>query len=126
MTNAPASAQVAPAAPANSGVATTAAPAHAAKINGGTKKGSRKSRGGKKSRKMPSAAKNWVKFVVEVFNKNRAKNPKYKYKQAMKDAAILKKKNNKTLKGGDDAAVPVPPVPEAAPTANPVPTAPPS
>jgi hypothetical protein len=92
MTNAPASAQVAPAAPANTGVAATAAPAHAAKINGGTKKGSRKSRGGKKSRKMPSAAKDWVKFVVEVFNKNRAKNPKYKYKQAMKDAAILKKK----------------------------------
>jgi hypothetical protein len=62
------------------------------KVSGG-KKG-RKSR---KSRKMPGAAKDWVKFVVEVFNKNRAKNPSYKYKQAMKDAAKMRKKN-KTAK----------------------------
>lgn len=54
-------------------------------------------KGGKKSRKVNSAAKSWVKFVVEVFKKNRAKNPSYKYKQAMKDAAKLKKKN-KSLK----------------------------
>jgi hypothetical protein len=77
-------------------------------VKGGSKKmggsakvrgGSKKMGGSKKSRKMPSAAKDWVKFVVEVFNKNRAKNPNYKYKQAMKDAAKLKKKN-KTMKMG--------------------------
>lgn len=57
--------------------------------------GGKKSR--RKSRKMNGAAKDWVKFVMEVFKKNRAKNPSYKYKQAMKDAAKLKKKN-KTAK----------------------------
>jgi hypothetical protein len=61
-----------------------------------SKGGAKKSRG-KKSRKMNAAAKSWVNFVVEVFKKNRAKNPSYKYKQAMKDAAKLKKKN-KTMK----------------------------
>ena len=61
-----------------------------------SKGGAKKSRG-KKSRKMNPAAKSWVNFVVEVFKKNRAKNPSYKYKQAMKDAAKLKKKN-KTMK----------------------------
>jgi hypothetical protein len=60
-----------------------------------TKKGGKKSH--KKSRKMNHGAKSWVKFVGGVFKMNRAKNPKYTYKQAMKDAAKLKKKN-KTMK----------------------------
>ena len=72
----------------------TSAGAHAAPPV--SKGGAKKSRG-KKSRKMNAAAKSWVNFVVEVFKKNRAKNPSYKYKQAMKDAAKLKKKN-KTMK----------------------------
>ena len=58
-------------------------------------KGGKKSR--RKSRKVNGAAKLWVNFVLDVFRKNRAKNPSYKYKQAMKDAAKLKKKN-KTAK----------------------------
>ena len=67
------------------------------KTGGGSmKKGGKKS--GKKSRKMNAGARDWVKLVMDVFKKNRAKNPSYKYKQAMKDAAKLKKKNNKTKK----------------------------
>ena len=61
-----------------------------------------KQAGGKKSRKMPAAAKSWIKLVMEVFNKNRAKNPKYKYGQAMKDAAKLKKKNKSMKIGGGE------------------------
>lgn len=112
MTTAPApitaTSNVAPAPPVE-GVAGTAALVKGGKSkNGGSKKlggkgcrGGSKKVGGKKSRKMPSAAKTWVKFVMEVFNKNRAKNPKYKYKQAMKDAANLKKKNKTMKKGGE-------------------------
>lgn len=96
----------------STGVASQAAPAPAAGhglVKGGTKKvggkgsckGGSKKMGGKKSRKMPSAAKSWVKLVMEVFNKNRAKNPKYKYGQAMKDAAKLNKKNKTLKKGGE-------------------------
>jgi len=62
---------------------------------GKSKKATKK--GGKKTRKVNGSAKQWVNFVLEVFNKKRAKNPSYKYKQAMKDAAKLKKKN-KSLK----------------------------
>jgi hypothetical protein len=115
MTHAPTAttSNIAPATP-STGVAAQAAPAQAApalvkggtrKVGGkGTCKGGAKKVGGKKSRKMPGAAKSWVKFVMEVFNKNRAKNPKYKYKQAMKDAAKLKK--NKSVKvGGADEGV---------------------
>jgi hypothetical protein len=46
---------------------------------------------------MNGAAKSWVKFVMEVYKKNHAKNRSYKYKQAMKDASKLKNKN-KTAK----------------------------
>ena len=75
----------------STGVAT-----NAAKVSGGNKVvGGKKSR--KKSRKMNGAAMDWVKFVVDVFNKNRSKNPNYKYKQAMRDASKMKKKN-KTMK----------------------------
>jgi hypothetical protein len=93
------------------GIASNAASAASSKLIGGyaksrksnskARRGSRKV-GGKKSRKMPPAAKTWVKFVVDVFNKNRAKNPNYKYKQAMKDAAKLKKKNKSMKMGGSD------------------------
>jgi hypothetical protein len=55
-----------------------------------------KGRKSRKSRKMNKSAKNWVSFVTDIFNKNRATNPKYKYKQAMKDASIAMKKNKKT------------------------------
>ena len=105
MTTAPApvtaTSNVAPATP-SVGVAGTAAPIKGGKAKGGKAKcGGSKKLGGKKSRKMPSAAKSWVKLVMEVFNKNRAKNPKYKYGQAMKDAAKLKKKNKTLKKGGE-------------------------
>jgi hypothetical protein len=75
-----------------------AAPVTAPVTSGGKslKKGGKKS--GKKSRKMNAGARDWVNLVMDVFKKNRAKNPSYKYKQAMKDAAKLKKKNNKTKK----------------------------
>jgi hypothetical protein len=115
MTNAAAPNAV-PASPHDSGVASTASPVTAAPslVKGGSKKrhsskkgGNSKQAGGKKSRKMPSAAKSWVKFVLEIFNKNRAKNPNYKYKQAMKDAAKLKKKN-KTMKAGGEVDEPKP------------------
>jgi len=102
-------AQAAPAPAAQNAGAATPAPAQAAPaqaapvMKGGSRKmGGSKKVGGKKSRKMPTAAKSWVNFVMEVFNKNRAKNPSYKYKQAMKDAAKLKKKN-KTMKMGGSA-----------------------
>jgi len=88
----------APADPKSTGVASTATPL----TKGGDGnpltnllKGGKKSR--RKSRKMNGAAKSWVNFVVDVFNKGRAKNPSYKYKQAMKDASKMKKKN-KTMK----------------------------
>jgi hypothetical protein len=112
MTTAPApitaSSNVAPASP-SVGVAGTASLIKGGRPKcGGSKKvggkkcgGSSKKVGGKKSRKMPSAAKSWVKLVMEVFNKNRSKNPKYKYGQAMKDAAKLKKKNKTMKKGGE-------------------------
>jgi len=85
-----------PAEPKDSGVASTATTL----TKGGNpltaiSKGGKKSR--RKSRKMNGAAKSWVSFVVDVFNKGRAKNPSYKYKQAMKDASKMKKKN-KTMK----------------------------
>jgi hypothetical protein len=73
----------------------TPAPANNLASNAAPVKGGKKSR--RKSRKMNGAAKSWVKFVMEVFNKNLAKNPKYKYKQAMKDASKLRNKN-KTAK----------------------------
>ena len=103
-----ATSNVAPAPPVEGG-AGTATPEKGGKAkNGGSKKlggkgckGGSKNVGGKKSRKMPSAAKSWVKLVMEVFNKNRSKNPKYKYGQAMKDAAKLKKKNKSMKKGGE-------------------------
>jgi len=112
MTTAPApvtaTSNVAPAPPVM-GVAGTAAPIKGGKAKcGGSKKlggkgcrGGSNKVGGKKSRKMPSAAKSWIKLVMEVFNKNRAKNPKYKYGQAMKDAAKLKKNNKSMKKGGE-------------------------
>jgi hypothetical protein len=53
---------------------------------------------GKKSRKMNKSAKNWVSFVTEIFNKKRASNPNYKFKQAMKDASKLNKKNKSAKK----------------------------
>jgi hypothetical protein len=99
MTHAPSS-NVTPATP-TTGVAGTASPVP---VKGGSKKtlkGTGCRGGSKKSRKIPGAAKSWVKFVMEVFNKNRAKNPKYKYGQAMKDAAKLKKKNKTLKKGGE-------------------------
>ena len=66
------------------------------KMNGGNK--TEKMNGGRKSRrKMSTGAKNWVEFVKQVYKTNLAKNPNYKYKQAMKDAAKMKKKN-KTMK----------------------------
>ena len=104
-----ATSNVAPA-PPSVGVAGTAAQLKGGKAKyGGSKKiggkgsckGGSKKVGGKKSRKMPSAAKSWIKLVMEVFNKNRAKNPKYKYGQAMKDAAKLKKNNKSMKKGGE-------------------------
>jgi hypothetical protein len=109
MTHAPTAttSNVTPATP-STGVAGTAAPVKGGsrKVGGkGSCKGGSKKVGGKKSRKMPGAAKSWVKFVMEVFNKNRAKNPKYKYKQAMKDAAKLKKKNKSVKVGGADEGV---------------------
>lgn len=85
----------------SAGVAAQAAPVNAAKIGGSAKvRGGSRKTGGKKSRKMSAGAKEWVAFVVDVFNKKRVNNPKYKYMQAMRDASKLKKKN-KTLKGGN-------------------------
>jgi hypothetical protein len=106
MTTATATSNVAPATP-SVGVAGTAAPVKGGtrKVGGKGCKGGSKKVGGKKSRKMPGAAKSWVKLVMEVFNKNRAKNPKYKYGQAMKDAAKLKKKNKSVKVGGSDESV---------------------
>ena len=92
----------------STGVAGTAAPVKGGSRKVGVKatcKGGSKKVGGKTSRKMPGAAKSWVKLVMEVFNKNRAKNPKYKYGQAMKDAAKLKKKNKSVKVGGSDESV---------------------
>jgi len=110
MTHAPTAttSNVTPATP-STGVAGTAAPVKGGsrKVGGkATCKGGSKKVGGKKSRKMPGAAKSWVKLVMEVFNKNRAKNPKYKYGQAMKDAAKLKKKNKTLKKGGEGESAP--------------------
>jgi hypothetical protein len=66
------------------------------KMTGGNKE--KAMYGGRKSRrKMSTGAKNWVQFVKQVYRTNLAKNPNYKYKQAMKDAAKMKKKN-KTMK----------------------------
>jgi hypothetical protein len=50
--------------------------------------------GGKrrKTRKMNKGAMDWVNFVKQVYKTNHAKNPNYKYKQAMKDAAKMKHK----------------------------------
>jgi hypothetical protein len=60
-----------------------------------SKKGGRKS---KKTRKMSGPAKEWSNLVSQVFKDGKAKNPNYKFKQALKDASKLKKKNNKTAK----------------------------
>lgn len=78
------------------------AQATATPITQGGKKSNKKTakkNGGKskKSRKMTGAAKDWVSFVTQVFKDGKAKNPSYKFKQALKDASKLKKKN-KTAK----------------------------
>jgi hypothetical protein len=55
--------------------------------------------GGKsrKGRKLSGALKEWNVLVSDVFNKGRAKNSKYTFKRALKDASRMKKKN-KTMK----------------------------
>uniref|UniRef100_A0A6C0JJU5 Uncharacterized protein n=1 Tax=viral metagenome TaxID=1070528 RepID=A0A6C0JJU5_9ZZZZ len=66
----------------------------------GGKKGSKKMNcGGKsrKGRKLSGPLKDWNVLVTDVFNKGRAKNSKYSFKQALKDASRMKKKN-KTMK----------------------------
>jgi hypothetical protein len=59
--------------------------------------GKRKSKklGGKsrKSRKMSAGAKSWISLVSHVFKQGKSKNPSYKFKQALKDASKMKKKN---------------------------------
>jgi len=73
------------------------APAPAPVVGG--KKGSKKNGGkSKKSRKLNNGAKMWNDLVSQVFKDGKAKNPNYKFKQALKDASKLKKKNNKTAK----------------------------
>jgi hypothetical protein len=65
----------------------------------GGKKGSKKNGGkSKKIRKLNNGAKMWNDLVSQVFKDGKAKNPNYKFKQALKDASKLKKKNNKTAK----------------------------
>jgi hypothetical protein len=69
------------------------------KMGGKKSKKTNKSCGGKsrKGRKLSGALKDWNTFVTDVFKKGRAKNPKYSFKQALKDASRMKKKN-KTMK----------------------------
>jgi len=57
----------------------------------GGNKHAAQSGGRRKTRKMSTGAKSWVNFVKQVYRTNLAKNPNYKYKQAMKDAAKMKK-----------------------------------
>lgn len=57
----------------------------------GGNKHAAQSGGRRKTRKMSTGAKSWVNFVKQVYKTNLAKNPNYKYKQAMKDAAKMKK-----------------------------------
>ena len=68
-------------------------------VTTGGKKLSKKAGGkSKKSRKLSGPAKEWANLVSQVFKDGKAKNPNYKFKQALKDASKLKKKNNKTAK----------------------------
>jgi len=62
-------------------------------MTGGNNKSQQSGGKRRKTRKMSTGAKSWVNFVKQVYKTNLAKNPSYKYKQAMKDAAKMKKKN---------------------------------
>lgn len=56
-------------------------------------------KGGKrKSRKLNNGAKSWNSFVMDIFRKKRASNPKYSFVQALKDASKLKKGGKKSMK----------------------------
>ena len=75
--------------------AQTANPSVAQK--GGKQKGKKMGGKSRKSRKLSAGAKSWNSLVSQTFKQGRSKNAKYSFKQALKDASKMKKKN-KTAK----------------------------
>jgi hypothetical protein len=73
------------------------APAPTVAQKGGKQKSKKMGGKSRKSRKMSAGAKSWVSLVSQVYKQGKAKNPSYKFKQALKDASKMKKKN-KTAK----------------------------
>jgi hypothetical protein len=66
-------------------------------VTGGKRKTKKNGGKSRKGRKLNGPARAWTDLVSQVFKDGKAKNPNYKFKQALKDASKLKKKN-KTAK----------------------------
>jgi hypothetical protein len=65
----------------------------------GMRKTMKNKKDNKKTMKKPvNGLMKWTDFAVKLFRDNRKKNPKYQYKQALKDASKILKKNKNTMK----------------------------